>query len=127
MDAVDRDAVAPELHSQCLRHVHHGAVAGAAAEISRIARIGAADVDDATPAPILHEGQDGARAAQRTDVLDVEVLDQVLVDDRLDRTGGRGRAAWGRATVDEDIDAAHLPRGFGNHLFDLGAARDVGY
>src|SRR6516164_3441845 len=125
MNAVDRNTVAPELHRECLCHVHHCAVACAAAEVAGITRIGAADVDDAAPALLLHQRQDSARAPQRTHIFDVEILDQVLVHYRLNRTDGSRRPARCRSAIDEDIYTAHLPRRRGDHLFDLLTARYV--
>jgi hypothetical protein len=73
--------MAAQLDGQRLGHVHEGGVARAAAEIAGVAGIGAADVDDAAPAGLFHERNDGAGAAQRADILNVEIFEQILVDD----------------------------------------------
>src|SRR4029450_8056991 len=48
--------------------------ASVAAQVPVVARVGAADVDDAPPPLRLHVGDDRAGAAQRAHVLHVEVL-----------------------------------------------------
>src|SRR5438094_976696 len=92
VDAVDRDPEAAHLHGQGLGEVHQRRVARAAAEIAGIAGVGAADVDDAAPAVLLHVRKDRAGAAQRAHVLDVEVVKEILVDHGLDGAGGAGGA-----------------------------------
>src|SRR6202035_1270950 len=79
MDAIDRDPMAAELNCQRFCHVHQGGIAGTAAEIAGVAGVAAADVDDAAPARRLHEGNDGAGTAQRSDIFRVEILQQILV------------------------------------------------
>src|SRR2546428_8630585 len=60
MDAVHRDPEAAQLDGQRLGEVHERGVARPTAEIAGVARVGAADVDDATPALLLHVGNYGA-------------------------------------------------------------------
>src|SRR4051794_1507556 len=93
MDAIDRDPMTAQLDGQRFCHVHQAGIAGAAAEIAGVAGVAAADVDDPAPARRLHERDDGAGAAQRPNILDVEILDQILVDNGFDRAGRRGRAS----------------------------------
>src|SRR5438105_15507560 len=82
------------------RHrTHQAGIAGAAAEIAGVPGVAAADVDDATPARRLHERDDSAGTAQRSDILHVEILQQILVDDGFDRAGRCCRAPWPRPGV----------------------------
>ena len=46
------------------------------AEIAGVAGVAAADIDDAAPARRLHERDDSAGTAQRSDILHVEILQQ---------------------------------------------------
>src|SRR6266513_1275666 len=84
--------MAAELDCQRFCHVHQAGIAGAAAEIAGIPGVAAADVDDAAPARRLHKRDDRAGTAQRSDILHVKILDQILVDNGLNRAGGGGRA-----------------------------------
>src|SRR2546428_2687339 len=126
VNAVDRDPEAPELDGQRLGHVNDRCIAGATAQVAGVARVGAADVDDAAPLLLLHVRDRGAGAAERPHVLHVEVLEQVLVDDGLDGAGGRGRAPGRRAAVDQDVQPAELPSRLGHHRVHLRLAGDVG-
>src|SRR5207237_6709837 len=126
VDAIDGDPEAAQLHGEGLGEVHERGVARAAAEVAGVARVGAADVDDAAPALLLHVRDDGAGTAQRADVLDVEVVQQVLVDHRLDGPGGGGGAAGRRAAVDQDVHAAELRGRLRDHPVHLRSAGDVG-
>src|SRR5262249_17807509 len=63
MDAIDRDPVPAQLNRQRLRHVHQAGIACSAAEIARIAGVGPADVDDASPSCLLHQRNDGTATA----------------------------------------------------------------
>src|SRR6202048_3337839 len=91
MDAIDRDPMTAQLDCQRFCHVSQGGIAGAAAEIAGVAGVAAADVDDAAPARRLHEGNDGAGTAQRSDIFRVEILQQILVDAGFSRAGRGGR------------------------------------
>src|SRR5262249_47988326 len=126
MDAVDRDSVPPQLHRQRLGHVHHGGVARTATEIAGVASIGARDVDDTAPALLLHEWNDGSGTAQCPDILHIEVLQQILIDYRLDGASRAGRAPWGRSAVDQDMYGAQPLGRLGDHAVNLLPARDVG-
>src|SRR5690349_23798284 len=55
MNAIDGDSMTTQLDSKRLCHVHQTRVTGAAAEIAGVARVAAADVDDAPPTPLLHD------------------------------------------------------------------------
>src|SRR5271168_3018393 len=99
MNAIDRDSMTAQLDCQRLGHVHQAGIAGAAAEVAGVAGVAAADVDDAAPARRLHERDDGAGTAQRADIFRVEILYEILVDNRFDRTGRSGRAPWRGAAV----------------------------
>ena len=127
MDAVDRDAVTAELQRQGAGQVHQGGVAGAAAEIAGRAGVGAADVDDAPPSRRLHVRQGGAAATQSADVLDVEILQQVRVDNRVDTPDRRRRATGRGAAVDQDVQAAELFGRLMRHAIHLLAAGHVGH
>ena len=72
MDTIDRDPMTAQLDGQRLRHVHQARITGVAAEIAGVSGVAAADVDDTAPAGRLHE-RDGAGAAQRPNILDVEI------------------------------------------------------
>ena len=115
-----------QLDGQRFCHVHQAGIAGAAAEIAGVAGVAAADVDDAAPARLLHERDDRAGAAQRADILDVEILDQILIDHGFDRTGRGGRAAGRGPAVDQDVQAAQLRCRLGDHAVDLLLAGDIG-
>src|SRR3981189_2365648 len=108
MDAIDRHPMTAQLDCQRLCHVHQAGIADAAAEIAGVAGVATADVDDTTPARRLHERDDSAGTAQRSDILHVEVLQQILVDDGFDRAGRGGRAAWCGPAVHQDVQAAQL-------------------
>src|SRR5271166_2889532 len=126
MDAIDRDPMTAQLDRQRLCHVHQGGIAGAAAEVAGDAGVAAADVDDAAPTRRLHEGDDGAGTAQGSDIFCVEILQQILVDDRFDRAGRGGRAPWRGPAVDQDVQAAQLLRRLGDHAVHLLLAGDIG-
>jgi hypothetical protein len=64
--------------------------------------------------------------AQRADILDVEILDQILVDDGFDRAGRGGRPARVGPAVDQDVQATQLPRRLGDHALHLLLAGDIG-
>ena len=119
MDAVHGDAELPQLRGQGLGHVHQRGVARAAAEVAGVAGVESADVDDATVALGLEQGNGGPGAAQRADELHVEVADQVLVDEVLDGAGGRGRAAGQGRAVDQDVQTAQSIGGLVDHPVNL--------
>jgi hypothetical protein len=64
--------MAAELDCQRFCHVHQAGIAGAAAEIAGVPGVAAADVDDAAPARRLHERDDHAGTAQRSERLSPE-------------------------------------------------------
>src|SRR5262249_38632697 len=74
VDAVDGNAITPQLHRQSLGKVHQGAVASPTTEVPGIAGIGAADVDDAAPTLRLQIGNHCPGAAQRPHIFHVEVM-----------------------------------------------------
>src|SRR5206468_316236 len=74
----------------------------------------------------LHEGDDGAGTAQRSDIFRVEILQQILVDDRFDRAGRGSRASWRGPAVNQDVQAAQLLRRLGDHAVHLLLAGDIG-
>src|SRR5205823_12955244 len=103
----DRDPMTTQLDGQRLCHVHQARIAGAAAQIAGVAGVSTADVDDAAPARLLHERDDGARTAQRAHILHVEIFYQILVDDGFDRAGRGGRAPRRGSAVDQDRSEEH--------------------
>ena len=126
MDAIDRDPMTAQLDCERLCHVHQAGIAGAAAEIAGVAGVAAADVDDAAPARRLHERDGSAGTAQRSDILHVEILDQILVDDGFNGAGRGGRAPGRRPAVNQDVEAAQLLCRLGDHAVDLLLAGDIG-
>jgi len=126
MDAIDRDPMTAQLDCQCFGHVHQGGIAGAAAEVAGVAGVAAADVDDAAPALGLHEGDDGAGTAERSDIFRVEILQQILVDHGFDRADRGGRAAWRGPAVDQDVQATQLLCRLGDDAVDLLLAGYIG-
>ena len=66
-----------------------------------------------------------AGAAQGAHVLDVEIVEEVFVDDRVDPAGRRGRASWPGAAVDEDLQPPKLAGGVAHGSFDAVAVRHV--
>ena len=106
--------------------MHQAGIAGAAAEIAGGAGVATADVDDTAPTRRLHERDDSAGTAQRSHILHVEVLQQILVDDGFDRAGRGGRAAWCGPAVHQDVQAAQLLCRLGDHAVHLLLAGDIG-
>src|SRR5438270_11917711 len=102
------------------RHrTHQAGIAGAAAEIAGVPGVAAADVDDATPARRLHERDDSSETTQRSDILHVEILQQILVDDGFDWAGRGCGSPWCGAAVNEDVQAAMLLCRLGDHALHL--------
>jgi hypothetical protein len=64
--------------------------------------------------------------AQRSDIFHVEILQQILVDDRFDRAGRGSRAPWRGPAVNQDVQAAQLLRRLGDHAVHLLLAVDIG-
>jgi hypothetical protein len=78
------------------------------------------------PALDLHERDDSAGTAQRSDIFHVEILQQILVDDRFDRARRGGGASWRGPAVNQDVQAAQLLRRLGDHAVHLLLAGDIG-
>ena len=79
-----------------------------------------------TPARRLHERDDSSGTAQRSDILHVEILQQILVDDGFDWAGrGCGSPRRG-AAVNEDVQGAQLLCRLGDHSVHLLLAGDIG-
>ena len=113
VDAVDRDAEAAQLHRQRLGQVHHGYVAGPAAQVAGGAAVASADVDDPPPALFLQEGDCRPRAAQRAHVLHVEVAEEGIFVDGINGADGIRRASGQRGAVDQDVQSAQPLGGLG--------------
>ena len=107
------------------REVNERGVSGASAQVSGNACIAAADVDDPPPARGLHVGDRGAGTAQRTQVLDVEIMEKVIVDNRVDAPD-RGRRPTGMGpAVDQDVQTAERFDGPFHHPVDIVSLRHV--
>src|SRR5436190_11893304 len=66
VNAVDGDSEAAHLDGQGLGEMHEGGVARPPAQVPGVAGVGPADIDDAAPLLLLHEGDGGARAPERS-------------------------------------------------------------
>ena len=110
MNAVDGDAVRPQVDGQGFGHVDHSHIAGAAAEIAGVAGIAAADVDDAPPALFLEQGNGGPGAAQSPHILHIKIAEQGILVHFLNVAHGIGRAAGQGSAVDHNVQAAQLFR-----------------
>ena len=66
-----------------------------------------------------------ARTAQRTQILDIEIFQEILIDNRIDIAGGSGGTPWRRSAVDQHVQRAELPDRVGDHLINLTAIANI--
>ena len=125
MDAIHGDAVAAELHRERPRQVNERGVPRPAAQVPGDAGVAAADVDDPPPARRAHVGDRGAGEAERPQVLDVEVMEQVVVDNGVDVSDRGGRSAGMGPAVDEDVEPPERFDGPFDGAVDVVPLRDV--
>jgi hypothetical protein len=74
-----------------------------------LASVGTAIVDDAAPARLFHEWNDSPRTVPRSDILQVEILQQILFDGCFDRTGRGSSRVSSRSPLVRAMIATSTP------------------